>query len=678
MKKKWLLLFIILLLIMSYSIFEISKIKMQIDFVQKITRPYDTYEDFSRRISLLGADDIELVKKDLMEVSDKTQVNFTISFSENIEDKEVEYYWYLQDNKYLSSNMGLNKSLDIGGFNALEDPITNNVGDEYHFKIPIDSYSYKIYPFHLYDKSNLSVELIIFGDSEEKTDAFINGLEEKGIIYKEYDLIDYQNSFLQTIAFTIFQNPLTPLTFGLFLIAIFAALYQDRRNLSIKLVNGYSKTRYILEKMKKLLWLETIAFMVGFLALYIFFFYFDFEYFFSILTYFLPIALLVNLLSLVLLAFTVYSFTDIDQTSYILGVRPRSFAFYMVGASKFFIGLLICLSLIPTISDILHTGTIYKSMSKQMDKYSNTYIMDGKGNYITTIMEKSDEIVEALEDFENIIYQSHFDSGREHSGKLVRVNHNYLKMHPILDENSNPIDPNRSNVVYTKEAHLESVEELKPFPGYLCSSEDNCMDVETIIVHEDAELKMYNVDVYADNEEVSKEFILVPQNEKFYILQLFFIFENNEQIQEVLGELKDIVDIDSVGFRKITDGWAYEIDIYKDIIIRNSITLMNYLILMVILSLIYYQIKFDRVRKNFSIYWVNGVSKFNYFYIDYIYQIILNAIMIILVKTIFYPDISIAFISIIFFIFIGIDTMSLAIFRHQFYRQLQKNIKEQM
>lgn len=679
MDKKWKILIIILLLVISYSIFEVSKIKVQIDLVDVIMNPYSTYQDANRSISLLGADNTETVKQNVMELSQRTQVSFAISIVEPVKGNNAEYYWYLQDDKYLSTDIGLNKSLDLETFNSLEDPITNYATDEYYFEFPMDTYSYKIYPFSLYNKSNLSNTITIFADSEERLDDFIVGLNQLEISHVVNKPFEYENSFLQTVRFSIFQNPLAPLTFGLFLIVIFASLYQDRRNLSIRLVNGYSKTRYILENIKNLLWLQTILFIGSFLAFYLFNYFFDFKYFFSLLMYYIPIALVINLVSIVLVTITVYSFTDINQTTYVQSIKPKAFTFYIVGASKFLIGLLICVSLIPSVLDIIHTGSIYWSMSQQMDKYSDTYIIDPGGNYATTIMEKSDEIIDALQDFDNIIYQRHYDGGQaEETGKVVWVNDNYMKMHPILDEDQNPIDPNKTNVVYTKAHNIEGVENLKPFSGFLCESEEDCFDIEVIILDEDAELTMYNMDPVVHDEEISKDFILVPRSKGFFILQLFFVFENNDQIQEVRNELKDIVDIESVNFIKVTDQWGQEIDTYKDIIVSNAVTLMNYLILMVILSLIYYQIKFDRVRKEFSIYWVNGISKFNHFYMDYFYQIVLNGIMIMLVKIIFYPEVSMVLILIIYFIFICIDTMSLAIFRHRFYTQLQKNIKEQM
>ena len=678
MNKKQKILIIVLLLVMSYSIFEISKVKVQIDLVDVSISPYNTYGDSNRSISLLGADDTDLIMNQLMELSDDTKVSFILPVRDSSQENSTNYYWYLQDDKYLSGDIILNKSLDVEKFNTLEDPITNHSTDEYYFNFPMDTYNYKIYPFHHYDQSNISSTITIFADSDKRLDEFIVGLNQLEILHVVNEPFENQGSFLQTISLVFFENPLSPLTFGLFLIVIFTALYQDRRNLSIKLVNGYSKTRYILENLKNFLLLQTIIFIASFLAFYLLTYYFNFKHFLSMLSYYIPIVLMINITVMILISIIIYSFTDINQTTYVQGIKGKVFTSYIIGVLKFTIALLICLSLIPSISNIINTSSIYQSMSKQMDKFSDTYIIASDGEYTTTIIQKSDEIIEALEGFDNVIYQSHFNSENERTNKLVKVNENYLKRHPILDQNNNPIDRTKMNVVYTKAYNEQWVEELKPFDGFLCESEDNCLDVETIIIHEDTELTMYNMDPLVDNGLISQDFALVPQNKGFFILQLFFVFENENQIQDVRNILKDIIDVELLTFEKVTERWEGEIDIYRNIIIKDSIRIMNYLILMVILSLIYYQIKFDKVRKKFSIYWVNGISKFNYFYIDYFYQIILSGIMIMLVKIKFYPDISITLILTIYFIFIIIDSMSLVIFRNRFYRQLQKNIKEQM
>ena len=88
--------------------------------------------------------------------------------------------------------------------------------------------------------------------------------------------------------------------------------------------------------------------------------------------------------------------------------------------------------------------------------------------------------------------------------------------------------------------------------------------------------------------------------------------------------------------------------------------------------------KFDKVKKDFSIYWVNGISKFNHFYADYFYQILLSGTMILLVKKFIFPALSTFYLLILLLVYICIDTISLTIFRYRFYTQLQKNIKEQV
>lgn len=680
MVKKWKIFIIFLLILISYSIFTISETKAHGDFVSSALNPYNLYEESSKKISLIGADDVDFVKHELMEISDSTKVSFRVSITDSLKEDKIEHYLYLQDNKYLSTYTGLSKDIDIKTFNALEKPITNNNIDDYYFDFPIKTDSFKVFPFNIYDKSNLSNQIIIFGELDKNIDKFINELGAKGILFKEDNFqFENQNSLLKTIYFTINQNPLGPLIFSLFFIVLFISLYQDRRNLSIKLVNGYSKTQYILEKIKSLFWIQNITFIGGFFILYLLSYYLNFEYLYQILSYYLSVVLIINILVIIVVGIIVYSFTDINHLSYIQGVKSRSFTTYIIGALKLIISFLILISLIPSIFDIIHTSSLYNSVKDQTDKYSDIYILESTGDYFLSMVEKSDEIVESFKNFDNVIYIKPFSS--EESGeskhKVVRVNDNYIKNYPILDKNKNPINPNKKNVVYTKSHNVLDVEELKKFPGFLCESEDNCLDIETIILDDDAVLTLLDKDLLVDNEFLSHDFILVPQSNNLFILQLFFKFENNNEKEVAINQLNYIVDTQLVSFESITKNWINDLSIYKSMLISDSITLFNYLIIIFILSIIYYQIKLDKVKKEFSIYWVNGISKFNYFYFDYLVQIILSGIMILLVKKMLYPEVSIFLVLILFLIYISIDTLSLIIFRHRFYSELQKNIKEQ-
>lgn len=663
---------------MSYSIYETSRSNVHIDLVSNALKPYTLYQDSNKNVSLLGADNTEDVKQELMELSDSTQVSFTLSYVDPAQEHNAEYYWYLQDEKYLTTNTGLNKSIDLTTFNALKEPITNHAMDDYHFNFTLDTYNYKIYPFNLYDKSNLSTQLTIFADSEQKLNEFINGLrglQTKGVDYVVNDPIEYQQSFLNSLRFTVYQNPLAPLTLGLFFIAIFASLYQDRRNLSIKLVNGYSKTRYILETIKSLLWLQIITFMGSFFAYYLLSFYFSFKHLVPMLLYYIPIILIINFAVMVFVAIIILSFTDINQSTYVQGVKPKAFTSHIISAAKFVVGLSICLALIPFIFQIRHSIQLYQSLAQQTNKYSDMYILNSSGEYFTSMIAKSDEIIEALHDFDNIIYISPFDTGEpgesiEIQHKVVYANDNYLKRHPIYDRDKNLIDAGKKNVVFTKAHNIEEVERLQQS---LLSGSD-----EIIILDDDATLTLYSKDPLVNDDHLAQDFVLVPRNDGLFVLELFFIFENSNQIEEVRNQLKNIVDIEALAFKKVTDNWGHELSFYRSQIIDNAIKLLNYLIITVALSLIYYQIKFDKVRKEFSIYWVNGISKFNHFYSYYFFQIFFSGIMILLVRKLFYPDLPIGLILVLLLIYICIDTLSLTIFRNQFYSQLQINVKEQM
>ena len=92
MNKKQKILIIVLLLVMSYSIFEISKVKVQIDLVDVSISPYNTYGDSNRSISLLGADDTDIIMNQLMELSDDTRVSFILPVMDPSQENSVKYY----------------------------------------------------------------------------------------------------------------------------------------------------------------------------------------------------------------------------------------------------------------------------------------------------------------------------------------------------------------------------------------------------------------------------------------------------------------------------------------------------------------------------------------------------------------------------------------------------------
>lgn len=687
MQKKWKILIVVLLFVMSYSIFEASRLNVQIGRIQTILNPYNTYHETNKEIVLLGADDTELLKEELMNLSDHTEVSFIVKVAGTVQGgpgqtNNGQYYWYLQDDKYLSENMDLNRSLDVKTFNNSQHPITNNPGDDYYFELPLDNYHYEIFPFHLYEPPNLSTRFSIFAESEQNVDAFLRGLEDNGIMYTEQDPFVYDATFLQSIRVFLFLNPLMPLTIGLFFILLFAALYQDRRNLSIKLINGYSKAGYIREKLKSLTFILLITFISFFIAYYLLSYAFQFKHFFPLLTYYVPVIFIINVAAITFVAIVVYSFTDIDQKTYVQGIKAKGFTSYFIGFAKLIMGILIILSLIPTVFNIIQSVTIYQSLSQQMDRYENMYRIDSRGEYMHTMIEKSDEMIESLQGFDNTIYLSHTDRGDtvgeyEAINKLVYVNENYMMRRNFIDNTGNPIDPEWENVVYTTANNLEGLEEIMQlFPQMLNQTEGE--EIETVVLDPNSELTMYNRDPYTDSEYASQDFIMVPQRDNFFILSFFFVFENEEQMEHTQNQLAGVVDMESIQFTKITDSWERELEIYQNSIVENTFSLLNYLIIMVILSLIYYQMKLDKVRKEFSVFWVNGISKFKYFYADYFYQLLLGGIMILLVRIIGYPNLSLGIALVIFIFYIGIDTLSLIIFRHRFYSQLQRHIKERV
>lgn len=666
---------------MAYSIFNITNQMILIEKIDILVHPYKHYEEPSKNISLIVTENFDQIKNDLIEISSENNVSFWFGFQDS-ESEGAYYYWNINEEKYLTKAIGFNQDINLETFNQSQEPITNNTNNSYHIELPNIQSSYKIYPFQQYTDSNFSMPIEIYSESQENINGFLMDLSNKGILYREEtQFFAREYSLFQKFYIALYQHKIGPLIYALFFVTLFSYLYGDRRNLIIKLVNGYSKTQYCMEKIKELLIIQLVFFIGTFPIVYFLFYQFKMKFFLEIFLSYLQLAGLSILFSLIFIGIIIYSFTDINQKSYIQGLKPKVFTSYLITITKIGISILIFILLVPMAEQTIWNITSYRTATKKAEKYSNVYRISTKENYFVTLYSKSEEILKALDEFDNLIsiklYDEDINNTFEAKYKIVNVNSNYLKKFPILDANKVPIDPNRNNAVYTKRHNIEDVEILKRFEGFFNIEED----METVIIDDDTTLNIYFRNITQDNEVndfFANDFILVLQNDNLNLLDINFIFDNEEEIEEVKKAIEGIVNTDLIVFNNVSEEAQKQFDGYLQRIFDNIIELSNYIVIIIMLSLIYYQMKFDKVKKDYSIYWINGISKFGYFYKEYIYQIILMIFMAIIGKNLLYPLSSGYLIFVIIITFMLIDTLSLLIFRHQFYYNLQKNVKERI
>lgn len=681
MKHKQKIIIVILIVSMAYSIFNITNQMILIEKIDILVHPYNHYEEPSKNISLIVTENFDQIKNDLKEISAENNVSFWFGFQDS-ESEGAYYYWNINEEKYLKKAIGFNRDINLETFNQLQEPITNNTNNLYHIELPTTQSTYKIYPFQQYTDTNFSMPIEVYSDSEDNINGFLMDLSNKGILYREEtQFFAREYSLFQKFYIALYQHKIGPLIYALFFVTLFSYLYGDRRNLTIKLVNGYSKMQYCMEKIKELLIIQLVFFIGTFPIVYFFFYQFKMKFFLPIFLSYLQLAGLSILFSLIFIGVIIYSFTDINQKAYIQGLKPKVFTSYLITIIKVGISILIFILLVPMAEHTIWNITSYRTATKKAEKYSNVYRISTKENYFVTLYSKSEEILKALDEFDNLIstrlYDEDINNTFEAKYKIVNVNSNYLKKFPILDANKVPIDPNRKNVIYAKKHNLEDVENLKQFEGFLNIEED----METVIIDDDTTLNIYFRNITQDNEGndfFANDFILLLQNDNLDLLSINFIFDNEEEIEEVKKAIEGIVNTDFIVFNNVSEEAQKEFDGYLQRIFDNIIRLSNYIVITIILSLIYYQMKFDKVKKDFSIYWINGISKFGYFYKEYIYQIILMVFMAIIGKNLLYPLSSGYLIFVIIITFMLIDTLSLLIFRHQFYYNLQKNVKERI
>lgn len=680
MDKKWKIIFFSLILLLAYSFFDISRNLVQVDLISSILSPYKVYDNPHEVITLISAENVDQTKNNLIKIADSNNVNFTIVVSGS-NTNETEYYWHITESKFLFPNSVLNKPITIQKFNSLEQPVTEKSDSEYFFDLPLSTYHYKILPFTKFSNSNLSVDITVFSENKDSIENFLTALGKNGIKYTPFNLTAEKNtSPLQNLKFVLEQNPVAPLSIGLYFLVLFAILYSDRRNLSIKLINGYSKTEYYMEFIKKIASYLLLMGSISFAVLYLSTIGLNISHLGGILSRFVPFTLVLMVLTALLSYIFVFSFTDITRESYIKGTSRKTALPIFFSLTKFLVTILICILAIPAVNNIVGSLTVYNSLSERSKLYPHAYTIDTRSNYLKTLIVKNDEIVDELLKFKGSYVISGYEIKDEIAVdtkfKVFNANRNYIEKYIKFDINGNPIDPSRMDVIYTQTRNKDGVEELKQYNGFLCDSTGNCLNSETILLPDDFEIPTYYMDPLNTKANYKNDFVLFPKESNLSIFQFVLNFENESEIQNLKSNLAGIVDINEFNFIKMTDVFEEHLDIYKNSVVKYLTQILNYVVIVAILSVITYLIKFEKVKREFSIYWVNGISKFKHFYNDYISFILLNILALIIVKEFAYPEITSNLTLLLGLILIAIDTVTLMIFRFIFYNKIHQNIKE--
>lgn len=129
-------------------------------------------------------------------------------------------------------------------------------------------------------------------------------------------------------------------------------------------------------------------------------------------------------------------------------------------------------------------------------------------------------------------------------------------------------------------------------------------------------------------------------------------------------------------FNRLEELWQQELSISKEFALQQELRIVLLILLILILSFLFYQVQFDRLKKVYAIYYVNGRSKFYKFYSLIGMQMIINGVLVLLIQRLSPLANSWKEMAFVLTLLLVVDLLSLLIFRRNFYTKLQLLVKE--
>lgn len=659
------------LIMMSIIIFNVSMRLVE----GEIIRSFTSFGKGENSTSYVYIDEvIDSSKETFIDLSIKNKVNIQITKQEIIDNKEViTLYWQIFDKKYIEDLSILNKEITLEKFNQLNSQINNyDSSNEYFLKMPNENYYYNLLPFNQLDEVSNQL-LLIFSESKENIDRFIKDLDANGFVAIEENIGIKKTPFYQIYLTSIYKSPGLMLATSIIFLLFFIMVYEDRRTMSIYLINGKSKYEYAksfsFNILKQLLKIFSIVFFImlflnftkyhGYILLLVK------HYIFWSCFYVAALMLIPIIIS--------YLFTEIDQTSYKLGRKENSFSIKIISAYKLVISIMLIINLGNIVTDLTERYETYKNIKliqqDTVDMYqinhSNTsFEINNRNKIINNIKKLSKPIYVEYLINKNLSSNSNLNL----NDKVVYANEDYLKLYKMTEADL-------LNDIFVSQKLFDKI---KNDPNMLCKEYSICnVSSDKIkVVKRDLIIIMdfsgSNIGLIKDDYIIVKEEI--NNNTR---LSNIFIHASEKESKEILSQLNNEFNTKFKLFN-LHDNISNYFKFSKMIIQENIKWVSTYLMIYMVYTLLFYQVTFDRYRKENSILFISGKNPYLDLISNFTFQIIINALILLIFKKVKYPLKPIGIFIFIYFLTLIVEVVALIIALIKIRKNLVYNLKERI
>lgn len=655
----------LMLLIIAFVTFNVCLRYVEAYQTKDITNP-EELSTFSYQVYIADSSQPEIIS-----AADKAQINFTYaSMNYNGTDTIFEMYWHIIDSKFLSNIDVLNNEISLDQFNKLDYAISNYKNDKkYYFNIISNNNTYYSLKSYSQLESNKANYLTIFSDSEESINSFISYIESGGgKVEKGYE--NYNISNISLMIKSIYQVPEILLALSMLFLLLFIIIYNDKRTISIYLINGSSKFRYALntsEKLiKKMLIISVIAYSIMTIKTLLYNRIPLLVLFKNLLLwtgfYILVITLIPTLIS--------YLFTDVNVTSYKLGRKVNRFSGTIVGIYKIILSILLIVTLANSLNSFIY--------SYNQNLVTDITIEDSKDMYFLTVdnnenfINNEKAIIESIYEHDDLIYTRYKINERQTENvtlkdRVVLANSNYIK-----NLNINGIIP-ESNIYFSRKLFEDHNGDI----DYICSNTQVCPEDRSDYTILDIDLKLITTSINAEMITLMDDYIIVLENNPSLMNIRDVFIKSKEGVRPNLHELN--IDEDLVNVELLNKILYTNKSIIKDTMGVYLKWILTYIAIMVAYTLLNYQILFDRYKKKNSILYVSGKYPYTELITEFIFQtIVITLIIIISKRNMSMYLTSTKIFGMIYVIVLIIEFVSLLISIRTISSELVKNLKERI
>lgn len=666
---------ILALISLSFSFFAISRGAVQHNLVKDVVFPFSNEEYLVISFTAYPKD-IDL-KELLIEISNETKTDMIMSV---LGEYTLKYYWNIHDQKYLDRIKTLNKPIDLNTFNMSDTFISSDENAQFHFNFINDNKTRELYNFSHVEEDIIRVDISL--KESKNVDMFRAKLKDNHVEFVERVMSDPHYNLFSDYISAFKGTPQSFISIALVIISLYIIIYNSRRNISIYLINGQRKLRFSLDEIKKFLSLAIPVVSITFLLFQWINPTSIFHFGLILKSYMLLMMMMLITFSLLIVIIT-YSLSEATTESYLKGYSKQSLTSFFTLAFKMYLTFTLITVIFGAANMVYFSKSILLDGKNKANNHHDIYMIDDRNSSLD-ILRNSMQIVKNLKnegvayyityeiDSEDFEYDSEGEIIPMKKGikdKFVYANNDYIKNQHLLDEDNHKIEVfNEKSVYLTKD-------------NYASLNNSELMNIEknynVVFISPESSIKPYTDNILSKGYTLTHDFILFERAMSDSAHLSYVLIDMSQSNEEVLKEAVIVeTDLDSLDFINLGESYKNDYDISIFSLTWALQWIVAYGVIIVIISMIHFQVIFDRTKNEFAIYYANGINKLNRFYKEFLYQVLISVLLILIYRNSYYQQDNISYVIASVLVLISIDLFVVLMSTHKFYKEIVRNLKE--